>query len=99
MTEASKRYQFSLRSLLLATLVLTTAFALFRVAYFYDNLPKVVRILAWAGGAWLWTGVMGAAVGHFALRTQAGCGTIIGLIVITVLALLVLLLGGLQSSV
>ena len=81
-TERNIRYQFSLRSLLLATLALALAFGLFRLTLSSD-LPLVVKTLAGLSGLLLCGGVSGAAVGHaFQMRdgSMAKRGAIVGAI-------------------
>ncbi len=57
------RYQFTLRSLLLAMTLLCIAFGLFRVAFSTD-LPRVIQILAFVSGLLLCGGIASASIGH-----------------------------------
>ena len=83
-------FQYSLRSLLLATTLLGTAFGLFRVV-FSTGFPLATRFFALLGGLLLCGGVTGAAVGH-TFNTQQGSmaerGAMIGAIVFVVVPLL-----------
>ena len=90
MTERSIRYQFSLRSLLLAMTTLAISFGLLRMAFSSGKSPAL-QILAGLVGLLLCGGVVGAAVGH-AVKTAHGSmarrGAIVGAIAFAIPMLL-----------